>query len=106
MAGIGPGGKPGDDVELSEELADDLVGVGFGAESIELSNDFYQCLLDVVNRALRVKLALLLQIALGISTLVLIVPVWLGALHQAGALVVLTFALYLSHALRQTAQRN
>jgi hypothetical protein len=31
-AGIGPGGKPGDDIELSEEFADDLVGIVFGAE--------------------------------------------------------------------------
>jgi len=46
--------------------------------------------------------AIITQIALGISTLLLIVPVWLGALHQAGALVVLTLALYLSHALRRS----
>jgi cytochrome c oxidase assembly protein subunit 15 len=44
--------------------------------------------------------ALATQIALGISTLLLIVPVWLGAMHQAGALLVLTLALYLSHSLR------
>jgi cytochrome c oxidase assembly protein subunit 15 len=45
---------------------------------------------------------LVIQIALGISTLLLIVPVWLGGLHQAGALVVLTLSLYLSHSLRRT----
>jgi cytochrome c oxidase assembly protein subunit 15 len=57
-----------------------------------------------VQRALRLfLLAVAVQIALGISTLILIVPVWLGALHQGGALVVLTFALYLSHALRPSA---
>jgi cytochrome c oxidase assembly protein subunit 15 len=48
-------------------------------------------------------LAVLGQIALGISTLLLIVPVWLGALHQGGALIVLTLALYLSHSLRPAA---
>jgi cytochrome c oxidase assembly protein subunit 15 len=53
-------------------------------------------------RALHLFLvALFAQIALGISTLLLIVPVWLGAIHQGGALVVLTFALYLNHALRR-----
>jgi cytochrome c oxidase assembly protein subunit 15 len=52
-------------------------------------------------RALQLFLAALVtQIALGISTLLLIVPVWLGALHQAGALLVLSIALYLSHSLR------
>ena len=45
-------------------------------------------------------IALLVQVALGISTLLLIVPVWLGALHQAGALAVLTVALRLNHDLR------
>ncbi len=55
-------------------------------------------------RALHLFLiALLTQIAIGVSTLLLIVPVWLGALHQGGALVVLTFALYLSHSMRRTA---
>jgi heme a synthase len=54
-------------------------------------------------RALHLFLiALVAQIALGISTLLLIVPVWLGALHQGGALVVLTFALYLSYSLRRS----
>ncbi len=40
------------------------------------------------------------QVALGIATLLLIVPIALGAAHQAGALVVFTLALYLNHALR------
>jgi len=44
--------------------------------------------------------ATVIQVALGIATLLLIVPVWLGALHQAGALVVFTFALALNHALK------
>lgn len=39
------------------------------------------------------------QIALGITTLLSVVPVTLGALHQAGALVVFTFAIYINHAL-------
>ena len=44
--------------------------------------------------------ALLVQTGLGIATLLYVVPVGLGALHQAGALVVLTAALYLNHRLR------
>lgn len=43
--------------------------------------------------------ALLLQVGIGIATLLAIVPVWLGALHQAGALVVFTLALYLNRRL-------
>jgi cytochrome c oxidase assembly protein subunit 15 len=46
-------------------------------------------------------LALLaLQIALGISTLVLVVPLPLAALHQAGAVLVFAAALNVAHALR------
>jgi len=40
-----------------------------------------------------------IQITLGISTLLLSVPVALGASHQAGALVLLTVALFVSHEL-------
>jgi len=44
--------------------------------------------------------ALAVQIALGIATLLLVVPVALAAAHQAGALAVFTVALALNHALR------
>lgn len=44
--------------------------------------------------------ALAIQIALGIGTLLLVVPVALAAAHQAGALVVFTVMLTLNHALR------
>lgn len=44
---------------------------------------------------------LAIQIALGISTLLLQVPVALGAAHQGGALAVFTFAIALNHALRK-----
>jgi cytochrome c oxidase assembly protein subunit 15 len=43
--------------------------------------------------------ALLVQTGLGIATLLLVVPVWLGALHQAGALAVFTVAVYLNRRL-------
>lgn len=36
----------------------------------------------------------LLQLGLGIATLLLVVPVWLGALHQAGALILLGLTLW------------
>lgn len=45
--------------------------------------------------------AFLLQIALGISTLLLVVPVALAATHQAGAIVLFTAALFVSHQLRR-----
>lgn len=45
--------------------------------------------------------ALFLQITLGISTLLLVVPVALGAAHQAGAIVLLTSALFVSQQLRR-----
>lgn len=41
--------------------------------------------------------AVLLQILLGIWTLVAVVPIWLGGLHQFGALVVLAFAVFQMH---------
>ena len=41
-----------------------------------------------------------MQIALGITTLLLVVPVALAAAHQAGALVLYTMAVWLAHELR------
>jgi len=41
--------------------------------------------------------ALCLQVVLGISTLLLHVPVWLAAAHQGGAVLLLSATLYLSH---------
>lgn len=43
---------------------------------------------------------LLVQLGLGITTLVYVVPVALGAAHQAGALLLLTIAVILNHRLR------
>ena len=42
----------------------------------------------------------LLQFALGVATLLLVVPVPLGAAHQAGAVLLLTAAIVFRHALR------
>ncbi|MBT8119680.1 MAG: COX15/CtaA family protein, partial [Gammaproteobacteria bacterium] len=44
--------------------------------------------------------ALALQITLGISTLLLVVPVTIAAAHQAGAVILLTTSIFLSHQLR------
>jgi len=40
------------------------------------------------------------QVGLGITTLLLVVPVWLAATHQAGALLLFTLALNVNHSLR------
>ncbi len=41
-----------------------------------------------------VLMAALGQLALGIATLLLVVPIWLGALHQAGAIITLTAVIW------------
>ena len=60
---------------------------------------------DLPSRSRRGTNALLhtgvLQVILGISTLVLVVPVWLAASHQAVAMLLFTVALYLQHGLRR-----
>lgn len=51
-------------------------------------------------KALNMVLAIVaLQVALGIWTLVAVVPLWLGLLHQAGAVMTLTAVIYLLHLL-------
>ena len=47
-----------------------------------------------------------LQVVLGVSTLLLVVPVWLGAAHQAGALLLLTATLWALHAVRPAEARR
>jgi cytochrome c oxidase assembly protein subunit 15 len=61
-----------------------------------------------LGRRVRIGLDLLmaalgLQLALGISTLLLRVPVALGAAHQGGALLLLTACLFVWHQMRQGA---
>ena len=56
-------------------------------------------------RAIRIALsalfaAALLQVTLGISTLLLVVPIPLAAAHQAGAVLLLTAAIVFRHTLR------
>lgn len=42
-----------------------------------------------------------MQVGLGVSTLLLYVPVWLAVAHQSGAMTLLTLALWLMHELRR-----
>ena len=57
--------------------------------------------LPLTRRALHVLLAVaLVQVSLGIATLLLVVPVPLAAAHQAGAVLLLTAAIVLRHRLR------
>jgi len=61
---------------------------------------------DAARRAaLLVYAALALQVALGIGTLLWVVPIPLAAAHQAGALLVFTAVIYLAHALRGAINR-
>ena len=46
-------------------------------------------------------LAMLLQVTLGISTLLLVVPTALAATHQGGAVLLLTASLFVTHQIRQ-----
>lgn len=56
---------------------------------------------DRARIALRLLFAMgVVQVTLGISTLLLVVPVWLAATHQAGALLLFTLALNACHSLR------
>jgi heme a synthase len=54
--------------------------------------------------AAALAVAVVLQLAAGISTLLLRVPLTLAALHQSGALVVFTCTLGLLHALARTGE--
>jgi len=59
---------------------------------------------DLSNRArMAFNLLLLmgvLQVSLGIATLVMVVPTWLAVMHQGGAMLLFTLALFTNHALR------
>ncbi|TQV73313.1 COX15/CtaA family protein [Denitrobaculum tricleocarpae] len=56
---------------------------------------------DTAQNAFTLLLAgVVAQVILGISTLLLVVPIWLGALHQAGAILLLSLAFWVLHHLR------
>jgi cytochrome c oxidase assembly protein subunit 15 len=52
-------------------------------------------------RTVLLVLAVILQVALGVSTLILVVPLPLAAAHQAGAVLLLTAALWFLHGLKR-----
>ena len=66
LPGIGPGGQPSHEVELSKKPTDDLVGISLGTQPIELRHDFHERLLDIADRAFRIMLALLIEAALAL----------------------------------------
>jgi cytochrome c oxidase assembly protein subunit 15 len=45
--------------------------------------------------------AVVAQVGLGIAALLAVVPVWLGALHQFGAVVLFSAAVWVRYLLRQ-----
>jgi len=55
----------------------------------------------IATRANGLMLAVLIQVVLGISTLLLVVPIGLAAMHQAGAVVLLCAAIWLRHGIRK-----
>ncbi len=67
LPGIGPRRESRDDVELPQEPADNFVGVGLGAQAIELGHHFHQGLFDVSNSVLRVELTLLVETPLALD---------------------------------------
>lgn len=68
-----------------------LVGYLWFASSKEILNSFQRSTLYFL------IIMVLLQFALGVFTLLFLVPVWLGVLHQLGALVLLTGCVVLSY---------
>lgn len=80
---------------LAEILAVAILGLWFYARRFALSGR--------AGIGFHLLLAMcLIQVGLGIATLLFIVPVWLAVTHQGGALVLFTVALFVNHALRKT----
>ena len=83
---VSPALRAGHDVELVKEAADNLVGVGGGAEMVELVHNLEEGLLDVADSPFRVELALLFQTALTFEELFSVeirtgIKNWLSALR-------------------------
>ena len=66
---------------------------------VEATNDERPTIASALGGHLLVALVAM-QIALGIATLLLVVPIPLAAAHQGGAVLVLAAALNVAHALR------
>ena len=63
MAGVGPGRKPGHDIELTEEAADDLIGVSGRTPLLALRPHLRERLFVGAARRLRVVRALVWESA-------------------------------------------
>ena len=69
--------------------------------SVSFSSAFLDLLIGLALAMVFMVALLVVQIALGIATLLLVVPLPLAAAHQAGAVLVFAGALNASHALRR-----
>lgn len=70
---------------------------------VVLTTFFLSFAQQFVNRAWILLSALVLQVSLGIATLLLVVPILLGVAHQAGAVILFASALYVAHLARKQA---
>lgn len=64
MPGIGPGGEPGHEIELSKDAADNLIGSVFLTQPVQLGHHLCKRPLDIADDAFRVVLALGIETAL------------------------------------------
>ena len=64
MPGIGPGGTPGHEIELLEQVAHDLVGLVLFTQLVELRHHLRERLLDIADGALGIVLTLRVETAL------------------------------------------
>jgi hypothetical protein len=78
-----------DSAKQKGRLGSRVHGLGTGERNLEDQQE-----LQLLNAAI------FFQVGLGIATLLLFVPVPLAALHQSGALLTLSSALWLSHELK------
>ena len=72
-----------------------VVAYWFGARSVDLPTRARPAANALLHTAI-------VQVVLGVATLLFAVPVVLGAAHQGVAMILFTIALYLVHALRRT----
>jgi hypothetical protein len=64
LPGIGPGGTPGHEIELLENVADNLIGFVLFTQLIELRHHFGERSLDIADCSFGVVLALRVETAL------------------------------------------
>jgi hypothetical protein len=69
LPGIGPGGTPGHEIELLQNVAHDLIGLVLFTQLIELRHDFGERSLDIADRALGIVLALRVETTLAANEL-------------------------------------